>query len=178
MATQNDFPYAETPATQMLADAIHRRQLEGTSLRKTATQLGYKQAVVLSHMLTGRVPIPIERVPQFAAHLDIEERSFLIAVLSQRYPHITWGKHLDAGAPSTQSNLVASLEMIAGKSPDDLSAEQQRVMREVAADPLAQRRWLSVHDLPMIALLRERLGDLGNDDALRQMEILLGNSCE
>lgn len=150
MTTKNDFPFAETLAAQMLADAIHKRQLEGISLRKTAAQLDYKQAVVLSHMLMGRVPIPIERAPQFAKHLGMNERQFLQAVLEQRMPDIAWSEMFQ-----TSSSLAARLETIAGKSLDELTDDQKYVMREVAGTPEPGRRWLTVHELPLVEMIRE-----------------------
>lgn len=163
MTTKNDFPFAETPAALMLADAIHRRQVERISLRKTAAQLDYKQAVVLSHMLTGRVPIPVERAPQFAKHLGMNEQAFVLAVLNQRFPHIQWEEIFAPPAPSGSSSLVESLEMIAGKPLDELSPQQQRVMREVVADGNADKRWLSVHEVPAITMLRKAVPNFSTD---------------
>ena len=63
---EGDYPLKETVATRMLAkaleDAARDRDL---SQRQIARQLGYKGSVVLSHMALGRVPIPIDRVPDF-----------------------------------------------------------------------------------------------------------------
>lgn len=150
----------------MLADAIHRRQLEGISLRKTAAELNYRQGVVLSHMLSGRVPIPVERAPQFAKLLRMDEREFVSAVLHQRFPDIHWDDILAQPASSTKSGLAQSLETIAGKTLDQLSPQQQRVMREVAADSNADKRWLSVHEVPAIAMLRRALPSIQTDGML------------
>lgn len=166
MTTKNDYPFAESPAAQMLADAIHRRQVEGISLRRTAAELNYRQAVVLSHMLTGRVPIPLERAPQFAKHLRMDEREFVSAVLRQRFPDIHWEDILAQPASSVRSGLAESLETIAGKTLDELSPQQQRVMREVVADSNADKRWLSVHEVPAIAMLRRALPDIQTDGML------------
>lgn len=155
MTTKNDFPFAESPAAQMLADAIHRRQVEGISLRRTAAELNYRQAVVLSHMLTGRVPIPIERATQFAKHLGMNERQFLQAVLEQRMPDIAWSEMFATTCNQTSSSLAARLETIAGKPLDELTDDQKYVMREVAGTPEPGRRWLTVHELPLIEMIRE-----------------------
>lgn len=163
MTIKSDHPFAQTLAARMLAKAIHDRQLEGISLRKTAAALDYKQAVVLSHMLSGRVPIPVERAPQFAKLLGMDEREFVLAVLHQRYPEIAWDQILHSSSNYTHSTLAEALETIAGAPLDELSQQQQRVMREVAADSNADRRWLSVHEVPAIAMLRRAVPGMSTD---------------
>src|SRR3546814_5165656 len=70
---RSDYPYEETRATQMLATALKRAWNEKRlSQRTLAKQLGYRSSVVLSHMASGRVPIPIERVDDYAQLLDID----------------------------------------------------------------------------------------------------------
>lgn len=163
MTPKNDFPYAGSQAAEMLAEAIHRRQLEGISLRRTAGELGYRQAVVLSHMLTGRVLIPVERVPQLAKHLGMDEHAFLLAVLEQRFPEVRWSKHMQPAGGKPRPAFVEMLEKIAGTDLDALTEEQKRVMREVAADLRAGRRWLSVHEVAAIELLREHIPTVSTD---------------
>jgi len=163
MTTAADFPFADSVATKMLANAIHGRQLKGTSLRKTAAELGYRQAVVLSHMSTGRVPIPIERAPQFAKHLGMNERQFLLAVLEQRMPDIAWSEMFGTARPKASDTLAERLETIIGKSLDDLTDDQKYVMREVAGTSAPMRRWLSVHELPLVEMIREHTEETGVD---------------
>jgi hypothetical protein len=58
------------------------------------------------------------------------------------------------------THLVATIEAIACRPMDKLSPEQMRVMREVAADPHAERRWLTVHEVGALNLLRSLVPDL------------------
>lgn len=155
MTTKTDFPFAETPAATMLANAIHQRQLEGTSLRKTAAELGYKQAVVLSHLLSGRVPIPVDRAPQLAKHLGMDEHAFMLAVLQQRYPDIAWVEHFSTPPAQQHSSFGKTLEAIVGADLNTLTDSQRRVIREVVADRNAEQRWLSVHEVPVVSRLRQ-----------------------
>lgn len=147
----------ETPAAKMLAAALRRASEErGQSLRQLAKELNYKQAVVLSHMSLGRVPIPIDRAEQIADVLGIDKRSFLKAVIDQRHPDVDWS--LLAGASEEQPRsdpLGEELQVILGKPLAELSVGQRRIMREVANEGDAARRWLSVHELPVIDLIRQ-----------------------
>jgi len=161
--TKTDFPYSGTQAAKMLAEAIHRRQLEGISLRRSAADLGYKQPVVLSHFSSGRTPIPVDRAPQFAAILGIDHHKFITAVLQQRFPDIAWEKHMLGSSNASTSELAQTLAIIASPDLDTLTTQQQRVIREVVADPNADRRWLSVHEVPVIALLRRIAPNLQKD---------------
>ena len=55
----NTYAYADSDAARMLASGLQRASEErGLSIRQLGKLLKYKQAVVLSHMATGRVPIP------------------------------------------------------------------------------------------------------------------------
>lgn len=149
---------ANTAAAKMLAAGLRRASEErGLSLRKLGAMLNYKQAVVLSHMALGRAPIPLDRAEQLAEVLDMDKSTFLSAVLRQRHPEVDWS--LISGsvpAPGDQAAALArDLESIAGRSLADLSPEQRSVIREVAADARPARRWLAVHELPVIDLIRQ-----------------------
>lgn len=162
----DDFEYADTRAAMMLAGGLHRKTLEeGISLRALGRQLGYKQAVVLSHMASGRMPIPIDRVPDLARVVGLRERDFLKAVLEQRHPDIEWGQLQTAsdreGLAATE--LIQNIEMLAQRPVNELFPGQTKVMREAAADPMAARRWLSVHEVSAIELLRELRPDIANN---------------
>lgn len=158
--SKGDADYRDSEAATMLAAALKVAAAEERlSQRALAKRLGYKQAVVLSHMALGRVPIPVERAGQLAQHLHIDERAFTIAVLRQRYPDLPWGCLLRA-EPS-KGKLASEIEIIAGKSLDDLSIEQQSVMREVAGDPAPGRRWLSIHEIP--AMMKARASSMNLD---------------
>lgn len=154
---ENDYPYADTAAVQMLSSGLRRASDEnGTSLREVGRRLGYKQAVVLSHMATGRVPIPVDRAPELARALDLPMREFVQAVLRQRFPELEWHKLLADGRPppGSPADFIWSLEKAAGRSIAELTPEQLRIMREVAASPDSPRRWLSVHEVGVIEMLR------------------------
>lgn len=152
----SDTAYRDSVAARMLVDGLANAASErGLSQRALAKLLGYKQSVVLSHMALGRVPIPLERAAQLADLLAIDKRDFLVAVLEQRLPDVGWSEIIAPRTASCQGgDFVASLEIIARGSLDDLTATQKAVMREVARDTYAGERWLSVHEVPTVALLR------------------------
>ena len=86
---ETQFPFADTDAAIMFRSALERHvRRKKTSIRKLASELGYKQSTVLSHMASGRVPIPIERAIVFADHLDLARSQFLTAVMKQRHPDV------------------------------------------------------------------------------------------
>lgn len=160
-----DTAYRDSAAARLLSAGLAlAANEEGLSRRSLAKKLGYKQSVVLSHMALGRVPIPLDRAAQFADLLGIDKREFLLAVLEQRLPDIDWSEIITSGtAQGGGRELVASLETIAGGSLDSLSSEQKCVMREVARDSYAAERWLSVHEVPAVALIRSLRPTIGTD---------------
>lgn len=156
--TDGDFPLADTAAVRILSEGIQQTLArEGISLRQLGRDLGYKQAVVLSHMSSGRVPIPVDRAEQLALRIGADPSAFLLAVLHQRHPSVNWLRMFTADVGPGSSELAASLESIAGTSLDGLSMEQKATMREVASDPRPARRWLSVHELPLVERLRRSI---------------------
>jgi cyanate lyase len=159
MTREIDPTLADSHAARMLSDGLARASQErGLSLRKIAASLGYKQAVVLSHMATGRAPIPIDRAAELADALDIDRRTFVLAVLAQRHPTVDWH---EIARPSDLDprdvRLVEELEAILGHPVSELESEHRMVFREVASDRAPARRWLSVHELPLVEAMRERL---------------------
>lgn len=161
MADSNDL--ANSRAAKMLAAGLRRASEErGLSMRQVAKLLNYKQAVVLSHMALGRVPIPIDRAEQFAEVLDLDKQAFLAAVVEQRHPEVDWS--LLAAPPmhsDATTNLAQDLHAIMGGNLSNLSAEHRRVIREVAADRHPAKRWLTVHEVPVIELVRRKRPNLG-----------------
>ena len=151
-----DAAYRDSAAARLLAEALSNAASErGLSQRAIAKQLGYKQSVVLSHMALGRVPIPVERAVQFAEVLMLDERTFLMAVLNQRFPKVDWRLLTSPSRVSDAADdLVRSLEAILDGPLEMLSDEQAHVIREVASDKNASNRWLSVHEVPAVSLLR------------------------
>src|SRR5688572_16263254 len=103
--------WAETLAARMLASGLKVAALErGLSLRAIGGRLEYKQPVVLSHMATGRVPIPLDRALDIAREVGLPDKPFLEAVLQQRHPGVDWSLVTGRADP-----LIGELETIAGK---------------------------------------------------------------
>ncbi|MCM8729350.1 hypothetical protein ACFO8O_00010 [Hephaestia sp. GCM10023244] len=153
MTSVTDYPYADTPAARMLSSGLQQTVARtGMSIRQLGKAMGYKQAVVLSHMALGRVPIPIDRATDLADALEIDPRDFLAAVLDQRHPDINWSL---LGASDAVQSMPLVTELTAGRLLDELTPGQRQVIREAAADTQAQRRWLTVHETGVVDLLRE-----------------------
>ena len=175
--SRDGYQWADTPAAKMLLLGLERaRDQKGLSVRQVAKSLDYKQAVVLSHMATGRAPIPLDRAEQIASVLEIDPGKFLRAVLDQRHPEVQWELiTADAGA-TTADDLAAQLEIILNAPLSDLNAEQRHVMREVAAERSPARRWLSVHELALIEAFRSRRQpDRGHELSDDDVDIVLAS---
>ena len=159
-----DYPLAGTQAARMLAEGFTRAKDErGLSIRQIGKEMNYKTAVVLSHMASGRVAIPMERTMELAEILDLDKRTFLMAVLRQRHPDFPWDLLADPdGAPSSDS-LLFELQAALGAPIAKLNREQRSVMREVAADRAPRKRWLTVHELHAVEVLRENFPRLQHD---------------
>lgn len=143
--------WAETPAARMLASGLRVAAMErGLSLREIGRRLDYKQPVVLSHMATGRVPIPLDRALDIAREVGLPEKQFLQEVLQQRHPDVDWRLITAAADP-----FVDELETVARKPLSDLSVEHQRVLKDVVRDPAPDSRWLSVHEIAALQQLRK-----------------------
>ena len=146
------FPFRDTTAALALSDGLRRLSRDkGTSLRQLARDLGLKQAVVLSHMASGRMPIPLDRAEQLADALDLDKQNFLFSVLEQRHNSTNWRQEL---ASPASDEVVVELEAIAGHPLHRLSGEQIAVLREVAAEPRPRRRWLTIHEVTAVEHLR------------------------
>ena len=160
----NHYPLADTPAARMLAEGLARaKEEQGMSVRQIGKLMNYKTAVVLSHMATGRVPIPIDRAVQMAELLKLDEESFLLSVLQQRHPDIDWGRLFQRTTSSGDDGLALELEAVLGARLKNLTHEQRAVMREVAGERFPRRRWLSVHELALVTRLRESFPQLTSD---------------
>jgi transcriptional regulator with XRE-family HTH domain len=143
--------YANTAAATILADGLRSAAQErGLSLREIGRRLGYRQPVVLSHMASGRVPVPIDRATDIAQQVGISPDHFLEAVLSQHHPEVEWG--LITGKPG---HFLQGLEKAAGKPLVALSAGHHRILREVVKDTKPEERWLSMPEIAAVRLLRE-----------------------
>lgn len=147
----NDYPHAETLAAIMLTrglkTAAAERQL---SLRQIGRQLGYNQPVVLSHMATGRVPVPIDRAIEIAEAVGIPPKTFLEAVLGQRHPGVDWRMIKGGSDP-----VCDELSSLAGTALSRLPKGRLQILREAVTDADAEEKWLSDAELPVLRLLRE-----------------------
>jgi hypothetical protein len=161
----DDYDYKDTRAAQMLAEGLRRASSErGLSVRQLGKKLNYKQAVVLSHWATGRVPIPIDRAAEVAREVGLPEREFLIAVLEQRHKDVNWGLITDFN-----DDLVEDLEAIAGKPLSALSPDHQQVMKEVVAEVQPRRRWLTLSEVPVMDAIREQAPYVRSDGLPRRL---------
>ncbi len=146
-----DFPHAQSLAARMLANGLRTAAAERQlSLRQIGKQLGYSQPVVLSHMATGRVPIPIDRALDIADGVGIPPKAFLEAVLEQRHPDIDWQM-----VKGPADAFCDELQSIATKPLSALSMGHHKVLRDVVAEPDPTSRWVSTAEAPVMNLLRE-----------------------
>lgn len=154
----SNYPLVETEATLMLARGLSKAQAErGLTQRDVARHLGYKSSVVVSHIASGRVPIPIDRAAEIASLLELEPSRFLLAVLQQRHPNIDFGTLFGSAIPERSSGKIATeLETIAGRRLDDLDRSTIQVLREVVAAALPAKRWLAVAEVPVMEAIRQR----------------------
>ena len=158
--TQNeDYPLQGTRAQTMLDEAMQRAQLAGRSQRAVSKELGYKSSVVLSHMTSGRVPIPVDRAPEMARNLGMDAATFVLAVLQQRHPDFDFRSLFNISYSSDRT--VARLEAIAGCSLDSLPTETRSMLEEVVAARHPRRRWLSPAEVSTMELVRDLRPDAG-----------------
>ncbi|GAA4756798.1 hypothetical protein GCM10023264_25760 [Sphingomonas daechungensis] len=161
----DEHPYANTRAAQLLASALRRKaDTERMSVRAIGKELGYKQAVVLSHMANGRVPIPVDRATDIARAVGLPEREFLLAVLHQRHDEVDWSL-----ITSSSDEFVDELEAIAGRPLSTLPAEHRQVMREIVAESRPERRWLSLAEVPVMELIRAAVPYARSDGMPRRL---------
>lgn len=137
--------YTGTAAALMLAQGIRiAAQERRLSLREIGRRLGYRQPVVLSHMVSGRVPIPIDRATDIAEQVGIASDIFLEAVLRQHHPDVEWAL------------ITANADPVVFDKPlQSLSAEHRRILKEVAKDSKPEERWLAIPEIAAVKLLRE-----------------------
>ncbi|WP_174297769.1 helix-turn-helix domain-containing protein [Sphingomonas bacterium] len=89
-SSSSAYPRRDTSAATMLAAGFEQTTASRKiSLRQLGKKLGYKQAVALSHMAKGRIPISIERATQLSEALGFDQGTFLMAILEQRYPMVS-----------------------------------------------------------------------------------------
>ncbi len=156
-----EHPFAGTTAMEMLRDGLRRAaDQRGLSTRAAAKQLGYKATVVISHMATGRVPIPLDRAAEIAEVVGLDPTRFFRAVLEQRHPGSAEILGLNSLVTSTTDPFADELRMIAGCNLADLPDEHKIVIREAVSERHPRRRWLSLQELSVMAKLRQRRPEL------------------
>jgi transcriptional regulator with XRE-family HTH domain len=156
----SDFPLANGAATRMLAEGLEAKV--NFTQRALAQALGYKSSVVVSHMASGRAPIPIDRAVEIAEALDLDKGAFLLAVLEQRYPNTDFRGLLPESSGVTQPSfesdgdrsLLNTLEIIAGKKLSRLPEDKLAIVRDVLSDRDPGRRWLTLPELPIVEEMR------------------------
>jgi hypothetical protein len=166
----SDYIYAETPAARMLRDGLRAAAGErGLSVRQIGKLLGYKQAVVLSHMASGHVPIPIDRALDIAEIVGLPGKKFLVAVLRQRHKDVNWGLITDVG-----DDFTASLEALVGGPLSQLTGEHRNILRDVVVDRNPSRRWLSLAEVPLVEAIRAEEPHLRTEGIpVRQIEAVV-----
>lgn len=149
------YPYADSRAARMLKERLSVGAAERwMSTRKLAKMLKIKQPSVISHMANGRLAIPVDRAVPLAAALAFDARTFLEAVLEQRFPGVNWsilGKDHDT---LTDAQLDW-LRPLSGIDAAQLTAEQAQVIGEVARDRNPHERWIEPAEVPYVRRLRE-----------------------
>jgi hypothetical protein len=146
------FTYASSAAARLLNNGLKTAAVERKlSLREIGRRLGYRQPVVLSHMASGRVPIPIDRATDIAREVGLDAKQFLEAVLEQRHPEIDWSL---ITVPT--ATFCGEMERLAGKSLDELEAGHQRVLKEAVEERDPEARWICDAEVPAMQLLREQ----------------------
>ncbi|OHD05596.1 helix-turn-helix domain-containing protein [Sphingopyxis sp. RIFCSPHIGHO2_12_FULL_65_19] len=145
-------PFAEDQATKMLDRALAlTKEKSGKNLTEVASAIGISKAT-LSHMAVGRAPIPIDRAHDLANHLNMEPRTFVMAVLNQRHPEamaIVAGSELQSNGKQDRQ-----LDWVLSRPVAELSDDQVTIIREVARDARPRERWLSVSEVPTVNAIR------------------------
>lgn len=174
----NQFPHADTAAALTLQSALRRaKEKNKMSLRAIAKLLNYKQAAVLSHMASGRIPIPVERAEEIAVALDINPSAFMKMVLKQRYPNMS----LAVGQNVFDHHaLLSGLDTSLPPGLNNATPSQMRIIREVLRDDHASERWLSPHEVFFVSEIRKLRPDIIADglssDDLQQVRLALGRA--
>ena len=176
----NPFPHVDTDAALALQSALGRAKTQKKmSLRAIAKTLNYKQAAVLSHMASGRIPIPVERAEEIAIALDINPSAFMKMVLKQRYPNMSLAVEQHV---FDHHALLSGLDTSLPPGLNNATPSQMRIIREVLRDDHASERWLSPHEVFFVSEIRKLRPDIIADglssDDLQQVRLALGRVTE
>ena len=148
-------PYAETRAAKMLSERLTTASAERwMSTRKLAKLLKIKQPSVISHLANGRLPIPVERAVPLALALQMDAGTFLTAVLEQRFPTLDLSLLGSGTQAAARLSHLGWLDQLSGIAPERLTAEQARIIGEVARDTHPAERWIEPDEVPHIRRLR------------------------
>lgn len=169
--SEPDHPYAASRAARMLDQAITAMSDNKLgSLRQIGGRLGYKSAVILSHMRSGRLAIPIDRAIDIAKATEMDAGAFLLAVLEQRHPDIDFLKMLtgrdaqqDRSMQPLETALATNLAEALDQPVTSLSSEHIGVIREVVAEPHPRKRWVGVNESGVIEFVRRELPEVARD---------------
>lgn len=172
------FPHADTDAARTLQSAINKAKVKNkTSLRTIAKTLNYRQAAVLSHMASGRIPIPVERAEKIAVALDINPSAFMKMVLKQRYPNMSLAVEQHV---FEHQALLNGLDASLPPGLNNATPSQMRIIREVLRDDHASERWLSPHEVFFVSEIRKLrpgiIADGLSSDDLQQVRLALGRA--
>lgn len=160
-AQEGEHPFVNTEAVRLLNEGLEQAEREkGWSHRQVAKLLGYRATVVISHMASGRAPIPVDRVGDIARLLRMDYGEFLLAVLEQRFPEIDFNtvlRKLPKATPqrASASMLVSELEGIAKTPLDDLPMPVVNILRAVVSDRHPADRWMTLDEVPVVQALRK-----------------------
>jgi len=155
--TSPKLPYAGTRAAAMLKEALARytSQHKG-GLRALAGVIGMNQATVLSHMATGRIGIPLDRVQQFAEVLDLNVEAFSLAVIEQREPAMlsllqsVYRVETEGTDSAERAGLIREIRAAKVLSPRQIS-----LIRDIVRDPELSTRVVTGRESELIWKIRE-----------------------
>lgn len=155
MTTKNPLPHSDTEARFMLSDAIAaRRRADKASLRMLAAEMEMSSAM-LSHMATGRIPIPVDGAAKLADALGISRSEFVKSVLKQRFPNAMAILDDEADVGGNDGSEVTRARMMVtfydGTPP---TGDLALILDQVRTADDAQERWLTPSELPVVNMIR------------------------
>lgn len=130
------------------------------SQRQLAERMGYRSAVVISHMLSGRAPIPVDRSEELARLLGIPADAFVRAVLQQRHPEIDFDALFGEKPDLDDKAVLRDLEVLAGRKLQALAPEKLRILQEVLSDIAPERRWMTLKEAVVMDAIRRHAAGL------------------
>lgn len=77
---------SERPIATLISEAVEARVREGTSRQEIAVGLGYQNERIIVAFESGKLRVPIDKVPQLAQLLDFDGTNLLRLALRQYWP--------------------------------------------------------------------------------------------